>query len=65
VTLLLSFTLLHEKFSMLQWFGAALIGASLVLVGFDHYTPEKRAHTGILAWLNAPRISPLNLPWQK
>lgn len=65
VTLLLSFTLLHEKFSMLQWFGAALIGASLVLVGFDHYTPEKRAHTGIFAWLNAPRITPLNLPWQK
>ncbi len=65
VTLILSTSLLGESFTTWQWIGAALIATSLVFVSFDHYTPEKRAQTGCLAWLNAPQISSINLPWQK
>ncbi len=65
VTVVLANIMLGESLSILQWIGAAVIGASLVLVGFDKYTPEKRYSTGWLAWLNPPKIPTTQLPWQK
>lgn len=55
---------LGETFTLQQWAGGVLIAASLILVGFDRYTPEKRHKTGWLAWLNSPRIPTIHLPWQ-
>ncbi|MEN4013327.1 MAG: DMT family transporter [Chloroflexota bacterium] len=65
VTVALARIWLGEQLSLTQWIGALLIGASLFLVGFDRYTPEKRRQTGWLAWLNTPRIPSANLPWHK
>ncbi len=65
VTVVLARVWLGETLSVAQWIGAIFIGASLFLVGFDRYTPEKRHQTGWLAWLNTPRIPSINLPWQK
>jgi hypothetical protein len=30
---------------------------SLLLVGFDKITPQKRSTRGMLAWLNPPKIT--------
>ncbi len=65
VTVILARFWLGETLSAAQWIGAVLISASLFLVGFDRYTPEKRRQTGWLAWLNTPRVPSINLPWQK
>ncbi len=64
VTIILAQIWLKEILSLPQWIGALFVGASLVLVGFDKYTPEKRRHAGWLAWLNPPGISTTDLPWQ-
>jgi hypothetical protein len=36
---------------------------TLMLVGFEKVTPQKRGGTGMLAWLNAPKINPTDFPW--
>jgi len=64
ITVLLAQVWLGERLASVQWVGALLLGVSLFLVGFDHYTPQKRHATGWLAWLNAPRIQSTDLPWQ-
>jgi drug/metabolite transporter (DMT)-like permease len=58
VTVVTANLLLGETMSPMQWVGAVLLGASLVLVGFDRYTPEKRRTTGLFSWLNSPQIRP-------
>lgn len=58
VTVATANLLLGETMSPMQWVGAVLLGASLVLVGFDRYTPEKRRTTGLFSWLNSPQIRP-------
>lgn len=57
VTVALSYFWLGEQMSPFQWIGTVLLCASLVLVGFDRYPPEKRRTTGWLAWLTPPGIS--------
>jgi drug/metabolite transporter (DMT)-like permease len=55
---------LGETLTAMQWLGAVLLAASLVLVGFDHFTPQKRQTTGLLSWLNPPKIQPTDITWQ-
>ncbi|NMC54644.1 MAG: DMT family transporter [Chloroflexi bacterium] len=54
---------LGERLSPLQWIGALLISCSMLLIGFDHYTPQKRRSTGWLAWLNPPAVNATDLTW--
>lgn len=63
VTVLLAQVWLGELMSLTQWIGAGLLAVSLLLVGFDKITPQKRNATGWLAWLNPPKISPTDYPW--
>ncbi len=63
VTVALAQVWLGEHLSLPQWIGAGLLILSLILVGFDKITPQKRNTTGWLAWLNPPKISPEDLPW--
>lgn len=64
ITVLLAQVWLGERLAAVQWVGASLLGISLFLVGFDHFTPQKRHATGWLAWLNPPRIQSTDFPWQ-
>lgn len=63
VTVALAHFWLSEQMGAWQWIGTGLLCASLVLVGFDHYPPEKRRTTGWLAWLNPPQITNSEFPW--
>jgi len=64
ITVSLAHVWLHETLTPSQWIGTGLLAASLILVGFDKFTPEKRRTTGLLAWLNPPGIPTFKLPWQ-
>lgn len=64
ITVFSALLFLDEVLTPIQWIGAALLAFSLVLVGFDRYTPEKRNATGLLSWLNPPKIHPNDIPWQ-
>ncbi len=64
VTVLLAHWWLGEHLNGLQWLGAGLLMASLLLVGFDKLPPDKRHNSGWLAWLSPPHINPTELPWQ-
>jgi drug/metabolite transporter (DMT)-like permease len=55
---------LGESLTIMQWFGAILLATSLVLVGFDRYTPDKRYTIGLLSWLNPPKVQSTDNPWQ-
>lgn len=55
---------LGERLAAEQWIGAILLASSLFLVGFDKYPPQKRYTTGLLSWLNPPRVQPTDFPWQ-
>lgn len=55
---------LGERLTPLQLTGGVMLGLSMLLVGFDQPTPEKRRSTGWLAWLNPPSVSPTDLPWR-
>jgi drug/metabolite transporter (DMT)-like permease len=63
VTVFVAVLWLGEKLSGLQWIGALCLSVSLLLVGFDHFTPEKRRGSGWLAWLNPPQVES-DLPWK-
>lgn len=64
VTVALAHWWLGESLTTLQWVGALLLILSIFLVGFDKYSPAKRQTSGILSWLNPPRINSNDLPWQ-
>jgi drug/metabolite transporter (DMT)-like permease len=64
VTVLLAHWWLGEHLNSLQWFGAGLLMASLLLVGFDKVPPDKRHNSGWLAWISPPQVNPTDLPWQ-
>lgn len=64
ITVAFSYLWLGEHLGIWQWLGAALLAASLFLVGFDHYPPEKRHAKGWLAWLSPPEISSSEFPWR-
>ncbi|MEW6179540.1 MAG: DMT family transporter [Chloroflexota bacterium] len=65
VTVALARLWLGETLSITQWIGAFFVAASLFMIGFEKQTTEKRHQSGWLAWLNPPRISTTNFPWQK
>ena len=64
VTIILAQGWLGERLSTLQWLGAVLLATNLLLVGFDKFTPEKRLTSGLLSWLNPPKIPSTDIPWQ-
>ncbi|MDR3577084.1 MAG: DMT family transporter [Anaerolineaceae bacterium] len=64
VTIVLAQLWLGERLSTLQWLGAGLLATNLLLVGFDKFTPEKRLTSGLLSWLNPPKIPSTDIPWQ-
>lgn len=63
VTLAMAHLWLGEKLTAAQWTGALLLMVSLILVGFDKITPQKRITTGWLGWLNPPKI-PADIKWR-
>ena len=63
VTVLMAQWLLGESLSLSQWLGTALLMLSLMLIGFDKITPQKRPSAGWLSWLNPTQVSPNDLPW--
>lgn len=63
VTVALAHIWLGEHMGPWQWIGTGLLCASLILVGYDRYPPEKRRTTGWLAWLNPPQITNSEFPW--
>ena len=63
ITVFLSVIFLHERLSLLQWMGGALLAVSLFLVGFDRIPHQKRSTTGWLSWLNPPTIPVNEFPW--
>jgi drug/metabolite transporter (DMT)-like permease len=65
ITIILSMIWLGDRLSLIQWIGAGLLSASLFLVGYDKMTPDKRKTTGMLAWLNPPKINPTDFPGQQ
>ena len=63
VTLLASAVFLGERLSLAQWLGALLLTVSLVLVGYDRVTQQKRYTTGWLSWLNPVKIPSADFNW--
>lgn len=63
VTVVVANLALGESLTPLQWIGTVMLCINLLLVGFDRPTPHKRHTTGILSWLNPPRIAPTDLSW--
>lgn len=63
ITLVAAHIWLGETLTTYQWLGAILLAASIFLVGFDKYTPQKKVSRGILSWLNPPQMTPTDLPW--
>ncbi len=53
---------LHDVLNYTQWIGAILLGASLLLIGFEKIQPEKRRMHGLLSWVRPPEITP-EIPW--
>jgi drug/metabolite transporter (DMT)-like permease len=64
VTVLFAQLYLGDRLSSMQWVGAGLLAASLLMIGFDRRTPERHSSTGWLSWLNPPNINPSDFPWQ-
>jgi drug/metabolite transporter (DMT)-like permease len=63
VTVFLAQIWLGEHLSSLQWVGAGMLTITLILVGFEQPPAHKRSSTGLLAWLNPPKISQADFPW--
>jgi drug/metabolite transporter (DMT)-like permease len=61
VSLLVSHLWLRESLSGYQWAGAALLGMSLVLVGFDQIREARLTRGGLLGWVQPPK--PQELTW--
>jgi drug/metabolite transporter (DMT)-like permease len=64
VTIFLAQLWLGEHLAPVQWIGAGLLSLSLVMVGFEKPSLQKRCSTGWLAWLNPPRASANDFPWR-
>ena len=54
VTIIASHFLLDEQLTLMQWIGAGMLGASLLLIGKEKPTVERRRPGGWLSWLSAP-----------
>jgi drug/metabolite transporter (DMT)-like permease len=64
VTIILAQIFLNESLTANQWIGALLIAINLILVGYDKPIPVKRQGKGFLSWLNVPKISQTDYPFQ-
>ena len=62
VSITVSHFWLHDVLNSAQWIGAALLGLSLILIGFEKIQPEKRRTHRLLSWVRPPEISP-EIPW--
>jgi drug/metabolite transporter (DMT)-like permease len=62
VAIVASHLWLGEALQSLQWVGAAFLGLSIILIGFDKIGPEKRRRSGWLKWLRPPEIPP-DITW--
>jgi drug/metabolite transporter (DMT)-like permease len=63
VTITIGHLWLGDHLQVIQWMGALLLGASLILVGFEKISPERRrARGGWLSWIRASEVPP-NIPW--
>jgi len=63
VTVSLAQLWLGEHLSPTQWIGTVLLMISIVMIGYDKISPQKRNSTGLLAWLNPPAIPTSDFPW--
>jgi drug/metabolite transporter (DMT)-like permease len=60
ITIIVSYILLNESLTIIQWIGAAILGTTLILASFEK--PDlSRQKGGWLAWIHPPQITPL--PW--
>jgi len=64
ITVVLAITWLGERLTPVQWIGALLICANLLLVAYDKIVPQKRKGKGFLSWLNPRRIHMSDIPLQ-
>ena len=62
VTILFSGLWLRETLLPLQWFGAAALLSSLLLVRFEKPAPRRTDMKGWFAWIRPPRL-PRDAPW--
>lgn len=60
ITILVSYILLNEMLSTIQWVGAAILGTTLILAAFER-PDNSRPKGGWLAWIHPPQIAPI--PW--
>lgn len=64
ITVFLAQWWLNERFTPIQWIGAGLLAASLLLIGVDQGTPDRRpVLNGWLSWLRPPEI-PADIHWR-
>jgi drug/metabolite transporter (DMT)-like permease len=63
ITVFLAQWWLNESFTPVQWIGAGLLAASLMLIGVDHETSERRPSHGWLSWLHPPDIM-VDIHWR-
>lgn len=62
ITIVLSYYLLAEVLTPMQFMGAGILGVSILMISFEKYDPQKRhPKGGWLAWIHPPEISPI--PW--
>ncbi len=54
VSISISHCWLHVSLNSIQWGGAAFLGLSLILIGFEKKQPEKNRIHGLLSWLRPP-----------
>jgi drug/metabolite transporter (DMT)-like permease len=54
ITILASYLFLGEHLTAIQWIGAIILGISLLLFGFERYTPTRRSG-GWLSWISSPK----------
>lgn len=60
ITIVVSYFLLDESLTLIQWAGAGILGATLLLASFEK--PDlQRPKGGWLAWIHPPQVAPI--PW--
>jgi drug/metabolite transporter (DMT)-like permease len=60
ITIIVSYFLLDEVLTTIQWVGAAVLGTTLMLASFEKPNMQ-RPKGGWLAWIHPPQITPI--PW--
>jgi drug/metabolite transporter (DMT)-like permease len=60
ITIIVSYFLLGERLSLIQWVGAGILGTTLLLAAFEKPNMQ-RPKEGWLSWIHPPQIKPI--PW--